>query len=126
MSGRLSDPLFDDLEAIAAMRRYYDWKLDLIRPHLGPRVMEVGCGTGLILDRLRGHDRVVGVDINARCLARAAERVRGRPEVVLRQLDVQAPDFPGRVETPHSAVVFMNSLELIEDDAAALRNAAAE
>jgi len=116
-----NDPLVRDLEAIKEMSRYYDWKADLIRPHLGSRVLEIGCGTGLILNRLHGPERILGIDRKAECLALAAERVRGRPDVALRELDVQVPAFLDLAADGFTTALFMNSLELVEDDALALR-----
>lgn len=105
------------------MRRYYDWKADLIRPHLGPRVLEIGCGTGLMLSRIHGPETILGIDRKPECLARAAVRVSGRPDVRLREMDVQSPEFLGLAAEHFTSALFMNSLELIEDDALALRQA---
>ncbi len=116
-----TDPLVLDLESIASMRRYYDWKADLVAPHLGPRVLEVGCGTGLMLGRLHGRERLLGIDRKPECLARAAARVAGRTDVEVRELDVQSPAFLALGAEAFTTALFMNSLELIEDDALALR-----
>lgn len=56
----------------------------------GSKVLEVGCGTGLILSRLASMARtVVGADLSGGMLARAAERV---PSVV--QADATRLPFP--------------------------------
>jgi ubiquinone/menaquinone biosynthesis C-methylase UbiE len=70
--------LIDELE-VEAVGRYG-----------GGRVLEAGCGTGLILDRLRPYFReVVGVDLSSGMLARARDR---RLQVVQASID-QLP-FP--------------------------------
>jgi ubiquinone/menaquinone biosynthesis C-methylase UbiE len=58
-----------------------DLEVDLIERHgRGGRVLEVGCGTGLILERVRGFAaEAVGVDLSGGMLARA--RTRGLPVV---------------------------------------------
>lgn len=44
-----------DLEALANVRRYYDWILDGFARHLSGRVAEIGAGTGNFSRRLLGH-----------------------------------------------------------------------
>lgn len=56
--------LIDDLES--------DLLSDFI---VGKRALEVGCGTGLIMNRIRGRaERVVGIDISPNMLSQAAAR----------------------------------------------------
>ncbi len=45
----------------------------------GPDILEVGVGTGLVLPYYPPHARVVGVDLSEHMLAKALEKVRGRP-----------------------------------------------
>lgn len=50
-------------------------EVDLVHRYGGDRVLEAGCGTGLILQRLQqNHREVVGVDLSAGMLARARGR----------------------------------------------------
>ncbi len=107
------------------MRRYYRWKADRVLPLLGPRVLEVGCGTGLMLQRLTGCERVLGIDRLPACLERARTAVAGRPEVETRLLDVLDDRFLDLRSEGFDGVLFANSLELVVDDAKALRHAAA-
>mgnify|MGYP001170395014 CR=1 FL=1 len=59
---------------------YHAWlddvQADLVRRHAsGGRLLEVGCGTGLILDRLRSDfDEVIGVDLSEGMLEHARAR----------------------------------------------------
>ena len=116
--------LLDDLEAIGTMRRYYRWKADLAGPLLGPRFLEVGCGTGLMLEHLTGAERVLGIDRLAACLERARPRVAARPEVELRLLDILDQHAIDLEDGQFDGVLFANSLELMADDALALRRSA--
>ena len=44
----------DDLETIREARLYGAHVFDLFRPHIGRRVLEVGCGIGTMSQKLAG------------------------------------------------------------------------
>lgn len=72
-----------------------DRKCTLIKEASG-RVLEVGVGTGVSLERYPEEVELVGIDISPRMLARAEARARlfrGR-KLTLREADVQSLDFP--------------------------------
>jgi SAM-dependent methyltransferase len=103
---------------------YLDWQLEQIRPWLGQRVLEVGCGVGGILERLGPRERIVGIDVEADILAAAAERFRDRPEYSLRVRDVGALSDPERAELEaerFDSIVCINALEHMRDDIAMLQ-----
>jgi len=55
---------------------------------LGGPVLEIGCGEGLVLEQLAHRiPRLVGVDLDARKIARARERLVGFPQVTLHLAD---------------------------------------
>ena len=64
----------------AGARWLDDVQAQLVRSHAqGGRMLEVGCGTGLILDRLRGDfDEVVGVGLSEGMLEHARARALTR------------------------------------------------
>jgi 2-polyprenyl-3-methyl-5-hydroxy-6-metoxy-1,4-benzoquinol methylase len=103
---------------------YLDWQLEQIRPWLGQRVLEVGCGVGGILERLGPRERIVGIDVEADILAAAAERFRDRPETSLRVLDLGALSEVERGELEaerFDSIVCINALEHMRDDIAVLQ-----
>lgn len=60
--------------------------LKRFQPRETSRVLEVGCGTGLILARISGdYETVMGVDVNGDMLALARETA---PSVILRNVDI--------------------------------------
>jgi len=110
-----------DLEAIAELKRYYAWKSALLSPHLGRRVVEVGCGNGLMLEQLGDRELLAGAEPDGFLAGEAKRRLGGRAEV--RQVDVMAPEFLSFAEARPDTVLFVNVLEMVPDDRAALRQA---
>src|SRR5688572_16188485 len=98
------------------MRRYYDWKFDLVRPYLGNRVIEVGCGTGLFLERMAGRSLVLGIDREPSCIERAMQRSGEGRVWAARVLDVLDQRFLELRDFKPDTVLFMSSLEEIADD----------
>jgi SAM-dependent methyltransferase len=73
--------------------------LERARPLPGERVLDVGCGCGhtvlQLAERVGPVGRVLGIDISAPMLARAAERTRDLPQVDLLEADAQLQHFEG-------------------------------
>ena len=105
------------LEDLGAAVRYRRYQFELIEPHLGDSVLEVGAGLGDFAAQLTGRKRLVVADSDPFCQWSLRTRLASRPEV-----EVQALDLPGeiRVDPPVDSVVAINLLEHIEEDVRAL------
>jgi SAM-dependent methyltransferase len=106
----------------ADQRRYRAFQLELIRPHCGASVLEVGAGLGEFAAQFDGLDRHVVTDVDPDAVASMATRFADRPEVEARTFDLTAG--PLDLETPVASIVAINVLEHIEDDSGALRTLA--
>jgi len=78
--------LFYDLAPVQALvyRPVHDAVVERLRPLGTPRVLDIGCGTGLLTARLRRElpaTQVTGCDFSAGMLAQAAGRDRSGPWV---------------------------------------------
>jgi SAM-dependent methyltransferase len=104
-------------------RRYKAYQLELMRPHFGPSLLEVGAGLGEFAALVDGLERHVVSDVDPAAVASMAARFADRPTVEARVLDLAGD--PGQIGEPVSSVVAVNVLEHIEDDAEALRRMAA-
>jgi SAM-dependent methyltransferase len=113
----------EDAGAAEDRRRYRAYQLELIAPHCGRSVLEVGAGLGDFAAQFDQLDRLVVTDVDPGAVTAMAQRFSDRPEVEARRLDL---DDPATLEigTPVSAVVAINVLEHIEEDADALRRLA--
>ena len=87
-------PLYDKMETLAE-RRYANWRLRLWSLIQGPRVLEVGVGTGKNMPYYPAGLEVTAIDLTPGMLQRAKVRaVDYDLAVTLLQRDVQALDFP--------------------------------
>merc|ERR1712034_201843 len=101
--------------------RYRRYQYDLIAPHCGRTILEVGAGLGEFAEQFDDVDRLVLTDVDPGAVDLMARRFAGRPEVHTRTLALGvAPEL----DEPVDSVVAINVLEHIEDDAGALRSLA--
>ncbi|MGH9068430.1 MAG: class I SAM-dependent methyltransferase [Acidimicrobiales bacterium] len=102
-------------------KNYRDYQLELIVPHCGRSVLEVGAGLGDFAAQFTGLQRHVLVDSDPYCLAELRKRFATRPEVEV--LEASLPGMPS-IGEPVESVVALNVLEHIPDDVGALRDLA--
>jgi SAM-dependent methyltransferase len=117
------DPGAATLHALSAAPRFNRWMADTVRPHVGQKVLEIGCGIGNLTRALvRGRQRYAAVDINTEHLARLVSRFPQRPNLEIRRCDLtRREDFAPFAESMDT-VICLNVVEHIEDDNAALAN----
>jgi SAM-dependent methyltransferase len=119
-----ADPECESAFGATAAPRYRQWEYELVEPFLGRSVLEVGSGMGYFAEKLAegGFDRLVLSDADKQCREQLRERYADRSDI-----NVAEVALPGHVDIgdPVDAVVAMNVLEHIEDDAQALRDLAA-
>ena len=98
--------------------RYRAWQLEQIEPFCGPAVLEVGAGLGEFASQLRGLQRLVLTDVDPLAVESMQRRFADRPEVEVRQLDL---DGDLALDEPVDTVVAINVLEHLPDDVGALQ-----
>lgn len=108
----------------AHQRRYRAFQLELIRPHLGRSVLEVGAGLGEFAAQLTGLERHVVTDVDPDAVGALAARFADRPEVRARVLDLAAGARVDDLGGPVDTVLAINVLEHLDDDRGALRDLA--
>jgi SAM-dependent methyltransferase len=99
---------------------YTRWVLDEVRPWLGQRILEVGCGTGTytVPLGLAGHE-LVSIDIDPEYVEQATQNTATLPKVTVLQAD--ATTGVSTLGTPFDSVMMLDVLEHIEDDVAMLQ-----
>jgi SAM-dependent methyltransferase len=115
----------DDLERLGTAHHFFDWVLDELHPRLGGRMLEVGAGAGTITRKLadRYPDcRLVALEPAENMVPALAAYAALSDRVTVHQgtLADYARDGAGVFD----AVLYLNVLEHVEDDAAEVRLAA--
>lgn len=113
----------DVLHNVRLAPRFNRWLADVIRPFLGRKVMEIGAGIGNLTSRFLPRDEYIACEIKPLSLEALRSRFRNDDRVSIRALDLNdAAHFDALRETQET-VLCLNTLEFIDDDAAALRRA---
>jgi ubiquinone/menaquinone biosynthesis C-methylase UbiE len=87
-------PLYDRMEALAE-RRYQPWRNQLWAKIRGPKILEVGVGTGKNMPYYPRGMQITGIDLTPGMLERARKRAAElKLKVVLQLGDVQRLEFP--------------------------------
>jgi SAM-dependent methyltransferase len=106
-----------DQEFMSRAPNYFAWQSRLVLPHVGCRVVEVGCGIGNFTGMLLDRELVVAIDVEPACVGRLRERYPGRPNLHALVCD----DIGTLARFAPDSIVCLNVLEHVEDDAAMLR-----
>lgn len=120
----LPDPGYTvrDQRRMEAAPQYFRWQYELAAPHIGQRVLEVGCGVGNVTNLLQDRDLVVGIDVEPECVSARRSRFSGRANIHSELLDVLDPAFLDLEKYRFDSIVCLNVLEHVSDDRKALEH----
>jgi SAM-dependent methyltransferase len=100
------------------------WLYKEIAPYLGHRVLEIGCGVGNFARYLTDRELYVGTDVAQESVERVSQQYRDRGNMRAVAADVTSPAFADLADLELDTAFSLNVFEHIEDDGAALSNAA--
>ncbi len=111
-----------ELDALAEAKNYYAWVLRQFEPYLGPDIIEVGAGIGTFSEFILGSpkvERLVAIEPALNTLPHLEARFAGNPRVTVMQgyLSEHRETLAG------NAIVAVNVMEHVPDDAQFLRDA---
>jgi glycosyltransferase involved in cell wall biosynthesis len=122
-SSKYSDPGKVTLDAIEQAPKFNRWMYDSVKPWLGKRVAELGCGRGNLSNFFRRHETVLLTDYRHDYLEPLRERWGKRKNLSFAKLDMtERDDYRALADFAPDTVVFLNVLEHLEDDRAVLKN----
>lgn len=115
--------LADMLDSLAGAENYLDFILDLMTPHLGKNVLEVGAGLGDLTGRLGTGRDVIATDVSERCLAHLHAQFDSEANIRVETYDaIAGGPVPGQPVGGFDSIVLANVLEHLEDDSLVLKN----
>jgi 2-polyprenyl-3-methyl-5-hydroxy-6-metoxy-1,4-benzoquinol methylase len=106
----------DALQRMQMLRSYYGWVLDLVRPYVGRRILDAGCGVGnftALLEPLA--DYVLAVDLSRENLKVLTSRFAASSVVEVAAHDLDA-DFDLVQRKDIDTIVCLDVLEHVEED----------
>ena len=111
------------LDAIERAPKFNRWMYESVKPWLGKRVAELGCGRGNLSNFFRQHETVMLTDYRDDYLDPLREKWGMKRNLTFAKLDMsQREDYAVLTKFAPDSVVFLNVLEHIEDDRAVLKN----
>jgi SAM-dependent methyltransferase len=114
-----------DQERMSQAANYRAWQSRLVRPFLGRRVIEVGCGIGNFTRTLLDREVVVALDSEPECIGKLKERLGDPPNLHAIVMGADDPAFADLTRFQADSCICLNVLEHIADDRRALESMAA-
>lgn len=120
-----------DEKALQAVREtrllidaYDSWLVEELRPYLGQRVFEVGCGLGNMLPHFVDRELVVGIENSAETVLETKRKFAGFGNVSIYEYSITDPAVLALKDKNFDSAVSLNVFEHIEDDELAMRHTA--
>jgi len=112
-----------NLKTMNLAKNYNKWIFQTIKPFLGKKILEVGCGIGNMSQFLLDSELLVGIDISAVVLDIIRERFSKTKNIDFFNYNITNEKLADELKKYNfDTVVLVNVLEHIKDDVQALRN----
>jgi SAM-dependent methyltransferase len=114
-SSKIWDGQRETLDDLSAAVHYNAWINQMLRPHLGSRILEIGCGTGNLTGFFAKHGQVLAVDTHPGYLVEARKRLKGARNVSFQKVNLDH-QLPSLKRFGADTIVCVNVLEHLEKD----------
>jgi len=114
------DPAYASLRRLREGRPYREWMWSALRPSIGDRVLEIGCGIGAYTEFLRNQALAIVTDTDPQNLELLRVRFRQNDAIRPTAIDWRAPDLDALRAQGIDTVLALDGLAQIGDDETAL------
>jgi SAM-dependent methyltransferase len=109
-------------QRLAKADAYLYWLFKNLAPHIGQRVLDVGCAIGNITQFFIDREHVVGIDVASEMVAEARKRFAQYPNFSAYVYDITDPAVMALADERLDTIVCVHVLEHVHDDEVALRH----
>ena len=111
----------ETLDRISKLDGMNGWIVDVVRPYVGHRILEVGCGIGNLTGAFLGRDLLVSVDVENEFVDIVRRKFgKDNPNFQALTLNIETDSIDELKTFGFDTVVCLNVLEHIQDDLGAL------
>ncbi|MBM3247388.1 class I SAM-dependent methyltransferase [Candidatus Pacearchaeota archaeon] len=115
--------MVENMQTLSSMTNYYNWLSDIIRPHAGQRILDVGVANGNLSNFFLDKDFLMGLDVSQDYLEIVKKRFAGKSNFHTFLSDASdANKMMALKKYKFDTAITMNVLEHIEDDSLAIKN----
>ena len=111
----------ETLKRISAMRNYNSWIYERLKPFVGQRILEVGCGIGNMTQFFTDRDFVMGVDIDAKQISMIKQVFKGKNNMQFKVVNIENANPKNFRKHKFDTIVCLNVLEHIKNDRRTLK-----
>jgi SAM-dependent methyltransferase len=106
---------------MATAPNYNAWIYSQVRPVMGQRILDVGCGSANITQMYHDRELIVGLDVEEEHLAICRKKLEGKNQFQFLRLDVGKEDVSPLKQYRFDTITCLNVLEHIENDVEVLQ-----
>ncbi len=114
--------VFETLSYMSKLDRMNFWFYKKVRPYLGKRILEAGCGNGNFPSWILDQELVIALDNDEVMLNEMKTRFFECPSLKISKYDLADSKIKELAAHNIDTIICINTLEHINDDVAALRN----
>jgi SAM-dependent methyltransferase len=112
----------ESLDDLSGAVHYNEWIYRMLKPYLGKRILEIGCGTGNLTGYLGRHGRVLSVDLHEGYLRSARARWGSHKNIRFQKVDLTR-DLKALKKFRPDTILCVNVLEHLPNDRVVLARA---
>ncbi len=105
----------ETLDDLSEAVHYNEWIYQILRPYVGTRILEIGCGTGNLTGYLRRHGPVLADDFHSGYLEAAKKNLKGLSGITYKKVNLEKNLSFLRSFRPDT-LICVNVLEHLSDD----------